>query len=169
MKKNFDKESFTLAPVPENTPTGSILRFSGYLKKKLYSYDFLKPVSIKQSLLYHFYPHLFSITKSQKDLTIEIALKTQEPNAEQGFYNDMQRLVASQSVDLESTSFPAEGLDIFDTIDIFYKIKQTNKESSLVTAICVDGRTIPIDIMSKESTPKGYEIVFLLYSDFFTG
>lgn len=102
-------------------------------------------------------------------MKIDLTLSTKEPNPEQGFYNDCQILIASQSVDLESRKFPAESLDLFDTIDIFYKIKQTNKESSLVTAICVDGRTIPIDIMSKESTPKGYEIVFLLYSSFFTG
>ncbi|GHU98766.1 ATPase [Bacteroidia bacterium] len=168
-EKNFDKNNFTLTPIAVSTLTGSILRFSGYLKQKLYSYDFLKPVSIKQSLLYHFYPHLFSITKSEKDLAIEVELTTQKPNPEQGFYNDTQRLIASQSVDLESKSFPAEGLDLFETIDLFYKIKLTNRESSLVTAICVDGRTIPIDIMSRESTPRGYEIVFLLYSDFFTG
>lgn len=168
-EKNFDKDKFTITPAPENVATGSVLRFSGYLKKKLYSYDFLKPISIKQSLLYHFYPHLFSITKADKDLTIQISLSTTEPNPEQGFYNDTQKLVATQSVDLESRSFPAEGLDLFETIDIFYKVKLTNKESSLVTAICVDGRTIPIDIMSKEATPKGYEIVFLLYSNFFIG
>ena len=168
-KKNFEKNNFTLSPAPDATYTGSRLAFSGYLKKKLYSYDFLKPVSIRQSILYHFYPHLFSIVKAGKDLKIDLTLSTKEPNPEQGFYNDCQILIASQSVDLESRKFPAESLDLFDTIDIFYKIKQTNKESSLVTAICVDGRTIPIDIMSKESTPKGYEIVFLLYSSFFTG
>lgn len=168
-EKNFDKTKFTLTSTSNNTQRGSTLIFSGYLKKKLYSYDFLKPMSIKQSLLYHFYPHLFSIAKSGKDLTIGITLSTKEPNPEQGFYNDTQILIASQSVDLESRTFPAEGLNLFETIEIFYKIKQTNKESSLVTAICVDGRTIPIDIMSKESTPKGYEIVFLLYSSFFTG
>lgn len=168
-KKNFEKNNFTLSPAPDATYMGSRLAFSGYLKKKLYSYDFLKPVSIRQSILYHFYPHLFSIVKAGKDLKIDLTLSTKEPNPEQGFYNDCQILIASQSVDLESRKFPAESLDLFDTIDIFYKIKQTNKESSLVTAICVDGRTIPIDIMSKESTPKGYEIVFLLYSSFFTG
>ena len=168
-KKNFEKNNFTLSPAPDATYTGSRLAFSGYLKKKLYSYDFLKPVSIRQSILYHFYPHLFSIVKAGKDLKIDLTLSTKEPNPEQGFYNDCQILIASQSVDLESRKFPAESLDLFDRIDIFYKIKQTNKESSLVTAICVDGRTIPIDIMSKESTPKGYEIVFLLYSSFFTG
>ena len=168
-KKNFEKNNFTLSPAPDATYTGSRLAFSGYLKKKLYSYDFLKPVSIRQSILYHFYPHLFSIVKAGKDLKIDLTLSTKEPNPEQGFYNDCQILIASQSVDLESRKFPAESLDLFDTIDIFYKIKQTNKESSLVTAIRVDGRTIPIDIMSKESTPKGYEIVFLLYSSFFTG
>lgn len=44
-KKNFEKNNFTLSPAPDATYTGSRLAFSGYLKKKLYSYDFLKPVS----------------------------------------------------------------------------------------------------------------------------
>lgn len=168
-EKNFDKSKFSLVSTSPTALSGSTLIFKGYLKKKMYSYDFLKPISIKQSLLYHFYPHLFSIAKSGKDLTIDITLSTKESNPEQGFYNDTQTLVASQSVDLESKIFEAEGLDLFEKIEIFYKVKLTNKESSLVTAICVDGRTIPIDIISKESTPKGYEIVFLLYSNFFTG
>lgn len=169
-EKNFDKNKFTLTSTTEDVlHTGSILKFTGYQKKKINSYDFLKPISIKQSLLYHFYPRLFSIVKSETDLTIEITLSTKEPNPDQGFYNDTQILIASQSVDLEFRTFPAEGLDLFETIDIFYKVKLTNKESSLVTAICVDGRTIPIDIISKEATPKGYEIVFLLYSNFFNG
>ena len=37
------------------------------------------------------------------------------------------------------------------------------KDIEEANAICVDGRTIPIDIMSKESTPKGYEIVLDVY------
>lgn len=43
-KKNFEKNNFTLSPAPDATYTGSRLAFSGYLKKKLYSYDFLKPM-----------------------------------------------------------------------------------------------------------------------------
>ena len=84
-KKNFEKNNFTLSPAPDATYTGSRLAFSGYLKKKLYSYDFLKPVSIRRSILYHFYPHLFSIVKAGKDLKIDLTLSTKEPNPEQGF------------------------------------------------------------------------------------
>ncbi len=112
-EKNFDKSKFSLVSTSPTALSGSTLIFKGYLKKKMYSYDFLKPISIKQSLLYHFYPHLFSIAKSGKDLTIDITLSTKESNPEQGFYNDTQTLVASQSVDLESKIFRGGGIRSF--------------------------------------------------------
>lgn len=167
--KKFNKKKFTLLPKADDAVNGSKLTFTGYGKSKVNSYDFLKPSTIKQSLIYHFYPNLFSLVKANKNLKINISLLTLSPQTEQNFFNDKQVLIASEITNLNLRPYEATGLDLFKTFDIFYKVERSDKESSIITAICVEGRTIPIDIMPKEGIPQGYEIIFLLYSDFFKG
>jgi hypothetical protein len=41
--------------------------------------------------------------------------------------------------------------------------------SSSITAISVDNRTYPIDIIAPENLPIGYKMIFLLFSDYFKG
>jgi hypothetical protein len=50
-----------------------------------------------------------------------------------------------------------------------YSIEHTYTTNSLITAICADERTISEDIISKTTLPYGYEMIFLLYSDYFSG
>jgi hypothetical protein len=41
--------------------------------------------------------------------------------------------------------------------------------SNVITAISVDDRTYPLDIIAQENLPIGYKMVFLLFSDYFDG
>ena len=50
-----------------------------------------------------------------------------------------------------------------------YSIKKNYEFQTVITSICADGRTIPVDIISGTALPKDYEIIFLLYSDYFDG
>lgn len=43
------------------------------------------------------------------------------------------------------------------------------KDSSVITAISIDNRNESIDVFADESIPKGYDMVFILYSDSFQG
>lgn len=52
---------------------------------------------------------------------------------------------------------------------LHYLIKQKESDNTIITAICVDGRTYKMDIIAPENIPYGYDLIFLLYSDLFKG
>ncbi len=168
-QSTFKKKNFTVLPKSNSDKQGSKLIFTGFKGKKINSYDFIKPSMLIKSIAYHFYPNLFSLVKAGKDLKINITLTTLQPQIDQDFFNDSKSFTASEITNLKVKEFNAENLDLFKTFDIFYKVERTDKESTIVTAICVEGRTIPIDIMPKEAVPAGYDIIFLFFSDFFKG
>ncbi|MBC6399434.1 MAG: sensor histidine kinase [Ekhidna sp.] len=146
------------------------LTFEGYQIERIKSYDYLKPESIKKSLLRHFFPLFHSLKVKNKDLKITISVSTKEPNHDHKFYPDSKEIVISQLPDLKEITFNDDRLDLFEKLTLHYNVKENiEDEPSSITAICVDNRTIHVDILAKNAVPKGYEIIFLLYSDLFTG
>ncbi len=152
-----------------NSSNKTILKFSQYSKKDVYKYDFLIPKSIKKAIELHFFPFFHQFKKESKNLKISISLTTQEPNPEKEFYNDKRQIIVKEIPDLDYLEFPADTLSIFDKMEMYYSIKQNNTETSIITAICADNRTIPLEIVPKENMPTGYEIIFLFYSTYFNG
>jgi hypothetical protein len=151
-------------------PRTTKLIFKQYIKEKIRSYDYVKPNSIRKSILTHFYPLFYSYKVEKKDLKITISLTTGEPNTQYDFYTDRKEIIVSQIPDLELTTFDAEGLDLFEKFDLYYSVQRNeNMDSTTITALCVDGRTLPVEVLSKGGIPKGYNIIFLLYSKLFTG
>jgi hypothetical protein len=153
----------------DNTKNKTTLAFKGYQLDKINSYDYLRPDAIKKSLLLHFYPLLYSAKLAKTELRIKINLQTKEPNMGHGFFSDVKEIIASHLPDLEEEVIDANAIDLFHKLKICYSVKENLEEQAVITAICVDGRTISLDILSKETTPLGYEIIFLLYSDLFAG
>lgn len=147
----------------------TILQFLNYSKKTIKQYDYLKPESIKKALELHFFPLFHSLKINGVDLTISITLQTANENPEHDFFNDTKEISVKDLPDLEITKFDAESLDMFQEIEMHYSIRHEFKRTSIITAVCADGRTIPLDIIPSENIPAGYEIIFLLYSDYFTG
>lgn len=163
----FDGEHEILDANNSNNET--TLTFKNYYKDKIKSYDYVKPLSLKRSLLFHFFPLFYSKKIKNEDLVIRINLDTTDPNNDYGFYNETRTINVSEITDLETDTFNIPALDLFEDLTLFYSVKENLEEESLITAISVDGRTVPVNILSKENIPRGYEIVFLLFSDFFTG
>jgi hypothetical protein len=148
----------------------TVLNFKQYSKEKIKSYDYVKPSSIKKAILAHFYPLFYSYKVESKELKITIALSVKEPNSQYDFYTDKKEIIISQIPDLEVKTFPVKEIDLFEEFDLYYSVKENeNYDSSTITALSVDGRTLPVDVLSKGGIPKGYEIIFLLYSNLFTG
>ena len=117
------------------------LTFKGYRKEKIKTYDYLKPESIKKSILQRFFPLLYSMKVEKKELKIAIKLETRETNIDQGFFTDTKELIVSQIPDMTLTSFDAPEIDMYEKLDMYYSIKEVSEEKSPITAICVDGRT----------------------------
>ncbi len=64
----------------------------------------------------------------------------------------------------------SSSLNFIDKFDLYYSIKEVDPiDSSLLAAISVDNRTVKVDLVADENKPLGYEMVFLLYSDYFKG
>jgi len=150
--------------------SGTTLQYRKFSKSKVYNYDYLKPKSIKESLIRHFFPLLFKKKHHGKSLRIEIILQTETSNKEHGFFSDTKVLTLEDVPDLEKASFQSSDLDFFQKFDIHYGI--TNDplvQKSIVTAICIDGRTVHYELATPDALPNGYQAIFLFYSEYFTG
>jgi hypothetical protein len=162
-------ESSKVVDTPDAKKTTN-LKFSGYKLDKIKTYDYVKPESIKNTLLLHFFPLFYKLKVEKKSLKIKISLKTQEQNINQGFFSDSRELDVNEIPELQKEIIRDDTLDMFETMDLHYSIKETNTNNpTIITALCVDDRTISIDVLSKENVPVGYEIIFVLFSNLFSG
>lgn len=163
----FDGEN-KIIPTP-NRKNETTLIFKNYIKEKIKSYDYIKPETIKKYILQHFFPLLYSLKVEGKELRVLISLETKEYNMDYGFFTYTKELIVSQIPEMTVLSFDAYFLDLFEKLDLYYSIKEVEAETNPITALCVDGRTYNIDVLSKGGLPSGYEIIFILYSKYFSG
>lgn len=150
----------------------TILAFTDFRLQKIYSYDNVRAESIKRDLLLQFYPLFYRLKIESKTLIIRIAVTTNTPNLEHDFKSDQQEINVKNLPELKEEVLQDKLLDLLSELKVFYSIKQLDNPANApapITAICVDERTVKVDILSKGGTPAGYEIIFILYSNFFTG
>jgi len=140
---------------------GSTLSMSGYTLAKLGKNEYLSPKYIKDRVLEKFYSRLYKFKTKAKNIEISICANISGRHQEETLKtSDIPEFTQVQIQDK---------LDLFSNIELFYNIRSTNSSSKVITAISVDDRTYPIDIMADENFPPFYEMVFLLYSDYFVG
>lgn len=154
----------------KNKENSTVLKLTGYKLDKIKTYDYVRPESIKNALLLHFFPLFYKLKVENKNLKIKINLKTHEPNLNYSFFTDSKELDVKEIPDMEKEVIREDSLDFFEELNLFYSIKENNtKEPPIITALCVDDRTIPLDVLSRSGVPVGYEVILVLYSDLFTG
>lgn len=163
----FDEKS-VVTKIDTNTKETK-LTFSNYYLSKIKAHDYLKPTALKKKILENFYPRLYNMKKDGKSLTITITLHVNEPDARYEFHPDKQKISLDDIIELKVEPVDATFLDMFEKMDIHYSITPKNFEKTVITALCIDGRTHKVDIISDENIPLGYEIIFLLYSKIFEG
>lgn len=152
--------------------SGSILKFYNYKKDKIKAYNYLRPKALKQSILLHFFPLLYQKKLAGNELNISISLETTSPNTNHEFASDYQEISVKDLPTLNKTSFHDDTLSLVDEFELSYSIEkkdQSAEESMSIIAVCVDGRTIPMKMPGGDSLPDGYELIFLLISDYLTG
>jgi hypothetical protein len=96
-------------------------------------------------------------------------MTTDSPKKEHGFFSGSAVLNISTISDLTEVDCGDQSIDLFAKFRLLYSIKHTFETNSLITAICADERTISEEIISKNSLPHGYEMIFLLHSNYFSG
>ncbi len=60
-------------------------------------------------------------------------------------------------------------LDAYEGVEMFYHVKSGMGERSLVTAVSIDGRTIPIKLLQQGAEPPDHSGIFLFSSKLFAG
>lgn len=146
----------------EETPSGTTLRMSGYIPTRLRDADFIDPQYLKQRIQEEFYSRLFQFKKDGKAFSISIDSKIGESEGSSVLTQD--DIPNLGTIELESS------IDMISKFYLHYSIEKVPLSSpSLIAAISVDNRTFKVDLIAQENIPPDYKMVFLLFSDWFTG
>ena len=157
----FEEEKYNLIEVEERA-SGTSFKMRNYVLQRIAKSDYIIPKKIKQRILEEFYSRLFHLKKHGNSVKIRIESTIEAKKTESQIENaDIPEFTA---IELSSS------INLFDKFDLYYSIKDVDpQDSSLIAAISVDNRTVKVDLISNENMPAGYEMVFLLYSEFFVG
>ena len=144
------------------------LVFSEYRKEKLYKHDFIRPEPLKKNIIYHFLPQLYKLKLQNNKLKISISLDILKDDPSFEFQHssaifDLRELPELKEKSIEDTR------SFFDTFKLLYSIEKTYTENSIISAICADDRTIPVEIITDKNCIANYKMIFLLYSTQFDG
>lgn len=144
------------------------LQFSGYRKEKIKEYAYIVPDQLIDSILEHFLPKFYKMKMDRMSLTIKINLAVEKENLQYGFRDSNRILDISKLPELKSKNIPDEE-SLFSNFTLRYSIEHDYESKTVITAICADGRTVSIPIITNKQFPYGYKMVFILYSDYFDG
>lgn len=159
--EGFEEEKYKVSDVKEHS-SGTTFKMSGYTLQKIAKGDFIHPKKLKHRILEEFYARLFQLKKD--GISIKISIQATIEGKENNESIDNSDIPEFTMIQLDSS------INLIDKFDLYYSIKEVEPiDSSLIAAITVDQRTVKVDLISNENLPTGYEMVFLLYSDFFKG
>ena len=148
---------------------GSVLHFSGFSGNRLKSYDDIKPKALKDNLFEQFLPYLIDRKRSKKDFKITIQLETQKVNEHKDFFPEIQSITVTDIPAFKTTTFKDISVHAFADITMSYMLRQGMGENLRMTAVCVDSRTIPINILAPHAIPPNHSAIFLFESELFSG
>jgi len=148
--------------------SGSTLVFRNFSGERIKMYDYLRPERIREQLLGHFLPLLFSRREAGKSLCLDIELVTGKASSRHNFYPGKESLRLEDLPELSRTTIQNDFLDWFEEIEVHYSItNDRTRPKSMKIAVSLDGRAMPYQLVSEESIPGGYQALFLLKSDLF--
>jgi len=158
---SFD-ERMAKDTIVEERPSGTKLIMTGYVLTRLRNSSFVEAQYLKQRILEEFYSRLFQFRKEGKDFIISIDSRIGESRSTATLtQNDIPDL---ETIEVESP------VDFFSKFYLHYSIKKVPLgRPSLIAAVSVDNRTIKMELIAPENIPADYNMVFLLFSDWFTG
>jgi hypothetical protein len=164
--KSFDGTSKLTTGKKEKKTT---LHFLDYTKSKINEYKYLKPDDIRETLLKYFFLRFYKFKADKKPLEIHISLQTNKPNSDYGFFSGSSILNVSSIPDLKEEDCGEHSVDLFSNFELLYSIQYNGIATSLITAIYADDRLIAEEVISKTAQLYGYEMIFLLHSNYFSG
>jgi uncharacterized protein (UPF0332 family) len=159
--EGFEEDKFETIEVKERV-SGTSFKMTNYVLQKIAKGDYIYPKKIKQRILEEFYSKLFQIKKQRNSIKILIE------SIIEGKITESQ--ITNADIPEFTTIELSSSINLIHKFDLYYSIKEVEPpDSSLIAAISVDNRTVKVDLISNENLPIGFEMVFLLYSEFFVG
>ncbi len=149
-------------PLPETK-----LHFKHFNQKKIHAYQALTPKHLKNNVIRHFFPCFLDKKRRGEYLNLHFLLRTFDTRT---FVSQEEESFNVQDLeDLATKSFYAVAESEPRLFEIMYTVKKTPGPTTIVSSICTDGRTIPLKLLHRKNMPAGYEVVFIVFSDFFSG
>lgn len=159
--ENFDEKSSSIIDVNEQV-SGTTFIMSSYTLQRIAKNEYINAEYLKHRILQEFYSRLFHLKEIGQ--RVRITIKTDIENHKKELVLLNSDIPKFKTVELESS------INLIDTFYLHYSIKEVEpSESSLIAAVSVDNRTVKVDIVADENIPLGYQMVFLLFSDYFNG
>lgn len=156
---NYKKES-----IVEDTPvifSGSCLTLTGFNGERLKKNENIRASFIKRLLLENFYMRFYNAKLMNRHITVTIKsiIKGKEET----------EIITGEDLPSFKIFAVEERLDFFDNIEIFYHISKIGdglgkRVPTFVTALSIDDRCMPIEVVSKENISQFYDMIFLLKS-----
>ncbi|KAF0654177.1 hypothetical protein L107_04110 [Cyanobium sp. Copco_Reservoir_LC18] len=163
---NFNGDSEVVQANPSDQ-AGTKLTFKEFSNSRLKSYDDIRPSAIKRELLEQFLPALHERRIAEKPLRIKISLNTDESNPQKNFYSDTLLLSPDDLPELKISVISEPTLHFFSKIEVFSAVLTGQEYPLVLTAVNIDGRSIPIKILAPLNIPAGTSAIFLFKSDLF--
>ncbi|WP_188053698.1 ATP-binding protein [Iodobacter fluviatilis] len=150
-------------------PSKTTLNFTGFAKEKIKSYDDLLPGSLKERIIAHFLLTLKDLKDKGHNFKIRISLNVEEENLQREFISTSVEINSVDLPKMQSVEIAKNTLDAFSSIKINFYINNYYVGRNLLTAISIDGRTVPINLVLPSVIPIGCSAVFIFSSDMFFG
>ncbi len=164
----FDGKS-DLRKLDEPAPRKTALHFTGFIGDRVKSLDDIKPEPLKERLIEQFLPYFYRLKREQKKFRITIDLQTQESNAAKDFFSNAASITPADLPDLKTIQIKETSISAFDNITINYAVVAETGTKKNLTAVCVDDRTIAINLLPPASIPIDHSVIFLFESPLFKG
>jgi len=146
---------------------GTTLRFRHFTGQRFKSQENVRPENLKERIVEQFLPLFHEWKKAGRGFQITIELDSAETVLGQSYLNSTT-ITPLDIPDFESATIQDPTLDIHDSIEMHYMFSES-MGGKFVTAVCVDGRTIPRPLLKSTAIPANRSAIFLFKSKLFSG
>ncbi len=162
--KQFDGLSEVTDADPKDKP-GTTLKFSGFLRDRIRAYEDVSPSALKDKIRENFLPYLYKRKSDHVGFIITIELDVTGSETNETLYPDIQKLTPDDIPEFTTTIIQDEYLR--SDITMRYILEKNSAHRTLLTAVSIDGRTIPLPLLEPRALPLGSSAIFLFESELF--
>ena len=156
-----DYEKDSIVEDTSITVSGSCLTLTGFNGERLKKNENIRVSFLKRLLLENFYMRFYNAKLSNQHIIVTI--KSIISGKEETEIITGEDLPSFKLLNVE------EGLGFFDNVEIYYHVSKIEngigrRVPTFITALSIDDRCMPVEVVSKENVSQLYDMIFLLKS-----